>query len=84
MFLAVVFICTLGAEKLFNEEAAYVFTESWNKFLRAYYGCGETAMIIAPGMCNEGKGKFDFKAWTDARNAAKKLFDLTEKKNGAN
>ena len=84
MLLAIVFLCTLGAERLFNEEAAYVFTKSWHKFLRTYYGCEETAMIIAPGICNDGKGKFDFKAWTEARNAAKKLFDLTEKKNGAN
>lgn len=83
MFLAIVFLCTLGAERLFNEEAAYVFTKSWHKFLRTYYGCSETEMVITSENCNSGAGKFDFKSWSEARNAAKKLFDLGEK-NGAN
>jgi hypothetical protein len=53
------------------------FDKPYGVFVRAYLGCHADASHIEE--CRIGTGTIDRKAWKNAREAAKRLFDLAER-----
>ena len=54
------------------------YEKPWDKFVRQLFGCepvGETNQ----NTCNLSRGMVDFKSYNEAREAAKKLFDLRDR-----
>ena len=63
----------------------YTFHRAYDTFLRKYIGCPPpTAKVTGDGyeqvQCDSLKGVLDQKAWRDAREAAKSLFELEDKR----
>jgi hypothetical protein len=59
------------ASKVLNLE------KPWNVFIRAYFGCGATGDTNMD-TCKAHRSNTDWKAFEQARKAAKALFDLKE------
>jgi hypothetical protein len=55
------------------------FHEHYNKFMRAYLGCGKAAVSIDD--CKPDLGIFDFREFRHAEEAAAPLFNLQPKRN---
>lgn len=53
---------------------------AWFEFLRIYAGCPPGEQLYTLGDCKSARGTVNHQAWTTARNLAKKVFDLEEKR----
>lgn len=54
------------------------FEEHWNPFILKYAGCKDMEKGINPENCDFSKSQTSFDDWKKAREAAKKLFKLSE------
>jgi hypothetical protein len=59
-------------------EDVLTFNEQWNVFYREYFGCPMKALVTEE--CVPMLGRIDYKAFLSARRAAKKLFELEDRK----
>lgn len=56
------------------------FHHVWFKFLSSYFGCPPGLHEHEIGDCRGAKGNLDYDTFNKARNLAKKIFDLEEKR----
>lgn len=56
------------------------FHHVWYKFLAAFFGCPNELREFTIDECKRAKDNLDWKLWNQARELAKKIFELEEKR----
>ena len=84
IYLTLLLVCVVPASvqsPVNNEFALQVlhFEVRWDPFIRKLFGCPLTGVIDKPQeQCKLALGRLDYKDWRQARESAKKLFDLQD------
>lgn len=63
-----------------NFDDWYAFTINWRDFLILRFGCPDDAPRIDAAHCKLNQGVYDLKTYNHARDLAKKVFDLQDRK----
>jgi hypothetical protein len=55
------------------------FEKSYDLFVRRFYGCPEDRTVpVGPESCTPARGRIDYRTYSAAREAAKRLFALAD------
>jgi len=79
ILLATAFCCPAQTTDLFLNRVIN-FETPWTDFLWKYAGCKDRQAPITTENCSFTRGQMDRAAWKKAREAAKKLFELDDKR----
>lgn len=72
---------TVSSEALDLHMRIMRFERAYNRFFRLFYGCPEDPSVpTGPETCDILRGRLDLRAYTSAREAAKELFSLEDRR----